>query len=103
MTALTPAETEIGRNETLTARPSYAYTRRQGAWSFAHTHAVLDQDLNAGRFKRTKGDALCRPAEKFWGLEPITTRGVSCPKCKELAERYGVELIDPTAPERSAR
>jgi hypothetical protein len=79
----------------LTAHPEYAYTRRQGAWSFAHTHAVLDQDLSTARFKRTQGDALCRPARSFWGLEPAQ-RPVSCPRCVELAGRYGVTLTDPT-------
>ena len=88
---------------TLTAHPEYAYTRRQGDRSIAHDHAVLDQDLIAPRFRREKGDALCRPARKFWGLYPTDASPVTCPRCIELAERYGVALIDPTASEGSAR
>jgi hypothetical protein len=81
----------------LTAHPEYAYTRRQGANSVAHQHAVLDQSIRMSRFKRDKGDALCRPARTFWGLEVTNTGPVSCPKCIDLASRYGVELVDPTS------
>lgn len=81
---------------TLTARPAYAYSPRQTAWSYANYHAVLDQPLDAGRLHRKAGDALCKPAQRFWGLERITTSPVDCPRCIELAERHGVTLIDPT-------
>jgi hypothetical protein len=50
----------------LSAHPEYAYTRRQGAYSFAHQHAVLDRPLVTGRFRREQGDALCRLARRFW-------------------------------------
>lgn len=80
----------------LTAHPEHAYTRRQSDRTFAHNHAVLDQPLIAGRFQRAQGDALCRPAAKFWGLYPSNNSPVSCPHCIELADRYGVTLTHPT-------
>ena len=79
----------------LTAHPAYAYSPRQGAWTIARYHAALDQPLVAGRCKRDKGDALCKPAQRFWGLEAVTTSPVTCPRCLELAKRYGVTLTDP--------
>jgi hypothetical protein len=79
-----------------TAHPVAAYHPRQGPNMKHIRHGVLDQDLIAARFRRTKGDALCRTARTFWGLEPVTSSPVTCPRCKELAERYGIELIDPT-------
>lgn len=79
----------------VTAHPEHAYTRRQTDRTFGHDHAVLDQDLDRGRFKREKGDALYKPARKFWGLYPTNTSPVSCPRCIDLAERHGVELSSP--------
>lgn len=83
---------------TLTAHVGYAYSPRQGARSVSRNHAILDQPLNAGRFTRDEGDALCRPRRKFWGLESsLHEKAVTCPNCKSRATRYGVTL--PTAPE----
>lgn len=79
----------------VTAHPEYAYNPRQGAWSIARYHAVLDTDLTVGRFRRSRGDALCKPRSKFWGLEETKTGAVDCPHCVERADRYGVILLPP--------
>jgi hypothetical protein len=86
---------EPGADAALSAHPEYAYVPRQGAYSYSHNHAVLDQPLTKGRLKRAKGDALCRV--DFWGLYPSNDGPVSCPRCISLAERYGVTLVNPTA------
>jgi hypothetical protein len=78
----------------LTAHPAYAYSPRQGSWNYGRHHARLDQPLTVGRLSRAAGDALCKPNRDFWGLEPVTTSPVDCPRCLSLAERYGVEMTD---------
>lgn len=78
---------------TLTAHIGYAYSPRQGARSTSSNHAVLDQPLKTGRLTREPGDALCRPRRKFWGLEDaLHEQSVTCPRCRDLADRYGVSL-----------
>lgn len=79
-----------------TAHPAYAYGPRPRPSPHARYHAVLDRPLVAGRFRREAGEALCKPATRFWGLALVTTAPVTCPRCLELAERHGVELIDST-------
>jgi len=74
----------------LTACVRYAYNPRQGARSRARYHAVLDRPLEAGRLRRAKGDALCRPRAKFWGLAAGAESPVTCPDCLRLAGRFGV-------------
>jgi hypothetical protein len=76
----------------VTAHTEYAYNPRQGARSIARYHAILDLPLRFARFRRDTGDALCKPRRAFWGLNPGGTNHVSCPRCLELAKRYGVEL-----------
>lgn len=77
---------------TATAHVEYAYNPRQGPRSMARYHAVLDQPLRAGRFRRDAGDALCRPRSAFWGLYPGAADQVSCPTCRDRATRYGIQL-----------
>jgi hypothetical protein len=91
----TPA---TGKAASVTAHAEYAYNPRQGACSIAREHAILDQPINSARFRRDTGDALCKPRRAFWGLNPGSTNKVSCPRCLELAERYGVTL-----PQEAAR
>jgi len=79
---------------TLTAHAEAAYHPRQGAMSISRDHAVLDQPLAAGRFTRDRGDALCKPARRFWGLAPGGGHIVNCPECISRAERYGVTLLE---------
>lgn len=74
---------------------AYAYSPRHGAVSTGAEHLVLKQDLSAGRLKRKRGDALCKPADKFWGLEVFPdqenrTRQWLCKRCAELAEKLDI-------------
>lgn len=79
--------------DTLTAHVGYAYTPRQGALSTSSGHAVLEQPLQVGRLVRERGDALCRPRRRFWGLESVNDqRDITCPNCAARAERYGVTI-----------
>lgn len=51
--------------------------------------------LTAGR---NAGDALCKLARKFWGLErhpSFEQQGVDCPRCKEIAIRLNLTLPGP--------
>lgn len=48
---------------------------------------VLDT-LDVGRLHRVRGDALCKPARKFWGLYEVSSgRKVTCKRCIALAVR----------------
>ena len=78
--------------ESASAHAEYAYSPRQGARSIAREHAILDQPVRVGRFRRDAGDALCKPRRAFWGLDQGSTNCVSCPRCLELAKRYSVKL-----------
>ncbi|QVJ00392.1 hypothetical protein KGD82_16665 [Nocardiopsis eucommiae] len=79
--------------ETLTAHVGYAYQLRQSDRSISRDHAVLEQPLTVGRLVRKRGDALCRPRRKFWGLESVNDqRNITCPTCVARAERYGVTI-----------
>lgn len=59
-------------------------------------HMVLDEPLRAGRLVRSKGDPLCAPAKKFWGLTgPVAVRedrSVSCHKCVKHGLRLGLDF-----------
>ena len=77
----------------LTARAMYAFSPRQGGGTVARCHAVLDQPVEAGRFRRKAEDALCKPREKFWGLAPGNPKAeVSCPACLARMARYGITV-----------
>lgn len=71
----------------------YAYSRHQGNSSLGGYHAVLAQPLTSGRLQRKSGDALCRPRNKFWGLDetPNCTQ-VTCSRCLEIAGRIGIDV-----------
>jgi hypothetical protein len=73
-----------------TAHVAYAYSRREGANSLGNYHLVLDQPLSSGRLHRNTHDALCKPARRFWGLEPRSEASANCPSCLRLADRYGI-------------
>lgn len=77
---------------TVTATAKYAFNPRQGDRSDARYHAVIDTPIAEGRFVRAAGDALCRPARKFWGLAVGNPSAVNCPRCLVLAQRYDVRL-----------
>lgn len=72
--------------------PAYAYSPRQGAMTIARTHAALTGPFEHGRLRRERSDALCKPRQRFWGLEPTEDyREVDCPTCIERIKRYGIE------------
>lgn len=58
-------------------------------------HYTVPEDLNAGRLHRKAGDALCRPARKFWWLNPLVTTGVEvgCKECLKIANRLRLKGI----------
>lgn len=83
-----------------TAHVRTAFHLRQGPGMSNGEHAVLDQPLGAGRLRRKTGDALCKPLEKFWGLEQSTNiETVTCGRCREMAERHGVTIRVPQVTE----
>jgi len=73
-----------------TAHVVYAFSRREGARSNGGYHLRLDEPLNAGRLRRSQGDALCDPRRDWWGLERRPNAEATCPRCLGLAARYGV-------------
>jgi hypothetical protein len=86
----------------ITAHPEYAYRPRPGdRTSPGSNHAVLDQPLNRARFRRQAGDALCKPAAKFWGLydDGPHQAPVDCQRCLATARRHGVTLRPRVRPE----
>lgn len=72
----------------LILRFAHAYTPNESATYGGGEHLVLTCDWSWGRLKRAKGDALCKPAKKFWGLHDIDEAHKTCPRCLELARRY---------------
>ena len=70
----------------LPATVAYAYSPREGGSHGTHSpgkyHLVLLEDFNKGRLKRKKNDALCKPVNKFWGLDALDkTHRVTCQTC----------------------
>lgn len=65
-------------------------------------HAVVLHRLQTGRLVRQPGDALCKPAAKFWTWELIESAGqsdtVDCVRCTEIAGRLGLDLNRPSDP-----
>lgn len=65
---------------------AYAYSPKEGAtdgfFSPGKDHFQLSGSLVKGRLRRNRGDALCKPAEKFWGLlETGDKQVVTCSIC----------------------
>lgn len=69
---------------------AYAYSPREKNIANGHNHIVTRANIKLGRAKRRRGDAICAPpSRQFWGLSPIGG-DVTCPKCKQLAEKHGL-------------
>ena len=80
----------------LTGHVRYAFNRRQGGAYNGKYHLVLNRPLSAGRLTRRAGDALCKPSNKFWGLEKGSEyAAVDCPTCLQRAERYSIQVPEP--------
>lgn len=72
---------------------AHAYTPNEQASYGGGDHLVVEAPLDAGRIHRQRGDALCRPRHKFWGLTATEFRGQRlCPKCVAIATRLGLSL-----------
>jgi len=51
---------------------AHAYTPRETATHGGADHIVVDDEVRIGRLVRHPGDALSRPARKFWGLSAVS-------------------------------
>lgn len=73
---------------------AHAYTPNETPVHGGGCHAVLLEDFRSGRIRRQKGDVLCRPSHKFWGLHGVEKgRAVTCKGCKALLARFGLPLV----------
>ena len=73
---------------------AYAGGSTTGSYS-GGAHLIVTKDLQVGRLRREVGDALCKSAAKFWGLEPEPERdiaGVTCKRCRAVAARLAEVL-----------
>jgi len=67
-----------------------AYNPSDRGSSAGGNHIVLEEPLQFGRLVRQAGDALCKPAKKFWGLTgPGEDRVLDCHHCIRQAFRLG--------------
>lgn len=67
-----------------------AYHPRDRGSAAGRDHAILLDPFVYGQLRRSAGDALCRPAKQFWGLQDVTSsprRLVSCVPCLEKIGR----------------
>jgi hypothetical protein len=69
-----------------------AYNPSDRGNSAGANHLVVTGALVRGRIRREEGDALCRPAQKFWGLYSHPERKPTCKRCLEIAARHGLLL-----------
>lgn len=70
------------------AHIEHAYTPRETATHGGGDHVVVEQEVRIGRILRTRGDALCRPRRRFWGLARGGEAHVpSCRRCIAIAGR----------------
>lgn len=79
----------------------YAYSPRQTATPIGAYHLVTLERLEAGRITRDAGDALCKPARRFWGLErhpSFEKNGADCKRCREIAARLNLSLLTSAQP-----
>lgn len=82
------------RSEGVALRTGHAYSPHERATSNGACHAVLAGEYQNGRLQRKRGDALCKPASEFWGLENFDIekdrpeKAITCKTCLERANRY---------------
>lgn len=81
---------------------AHAYTPVETANYGGGDHLVVTSDFTAGRLVRKKGDALCKPRRKFWGLHDVEPEGRRvCKSCRKIAERHSVDVDAMVAPKES--
>lgn len=72
---------------------AHAYTPRETGSYGGGTHLIADRSFKLGRLEREAGDALCKPARKFWGLTETDWKPSQdwtphvCPDCAAKAAR----------------
>lgn len=86
----------LGHAQSVTFVSAYAYSPREGGKNGYHNpgavHVMVEEGfLNNGRFKRHKGDALCKGSHRFWDMFP-SARPVTC----RLCVRRLLALLDQT-------
>lgn len=64
---------------------AYAYSPRENVGSLGGLHIVVRVPVHAGRLHREPGDALCKPAAKFWGLDGRENTPATCIGCLRAA------------------
>lgn len=64
-----------------------AYHPRDRGMAHGAEHWVTTKPLAIGQLRRRPGDALCKPARKFWGLYAHPEREPTCKRCIEIATR----------------
>lgn len=65
--------------------PSEGQGRNVNAPGRVHLQISSDVKVTAGNFSRQRGDALCRTQDKFWGLETLSDKQLSCTQCIQRA------------------
>lgn len=67
---------------------AYAYHNRETAISRSCYHLTINANLTIGRAVRVKGDAICKPADKFLSLARLENDAIAdCLKCLHMAEK----------------
>ena len=69
-----------------------AYNPSDRGSSAGGNHIVLDAPIHYGRLRRAKGDALCKPSSKFWGLTGPENREIDCHHCIRTALHLGMGI-----------
>lgn len=69
-----------------------SYHPRDRGNAHGANHLVLSSKYVKGRLRREAGDALCKPATKFWGLYAEPDRKPTCKACLAVAARHGLAL-----------
>jgi hypothetical protein len=74
------------------ATTGHAYTGRSRGHNQGGNHILVLEDYQHGRLQRSKGDALCKPADDFWRLEAQEDPGfATCQTCLDRLQRYAGE------------
>ena len=72
-------------------RVAYAYSPRENVGSTGKYHLIATERIAHGPLVREPGDALCKPARKFWGLDGRRTaedfERHGCARCREIRDR----------------
>jgi hypothetical protein len=89
--------------KTVRLRVGTAYNPSDRGANPGGNHWIVADELRIpGRLYRAPGDALCKPARKFWGLSDVDEerwRFVTCKRCHEMARRWLLVEGPPTETE----